>query len=222
MPTQRPAPSRGGPPSGRSHQGRGRARGCCGNSGDRPQRPKVSDFTGNCIELQGHMFDCSDYKQADAFVSALSSAETELVPADDFMPILLWTNYFLEAQGHGHQDTVLHQDNQSAVLLENNGRKSSSKRTKHLDCRFYFITDRISNNELSVEHCPTEEMIGNFFTKPPSRQTFLQVSPTHYESARVIMLIHCHQHFASQECVGEPTIHIQFIHDSVFQNSFVN
>jgi hypothetical protein len=71
MPTQRPTPSRGGPPSGRSHQGRGRARGRGGNSGNRPQRPTVSKFTGNCIELQGHIFDCSDYKQADTFVSTL-------------------------------------------------------------------------------------------------------------------------------------------------------
>jgi hypothetical protein len=101
-----------------------------------------------------------------------SSAETEVVAADDFMPILSWTNYFLEAQGHGHQDTVLCQDNPSAVLLENNGRKSSSKRTKHLDCRFCFVTDSISNNELSVECCPTEEMIGDFFTKPVQGKLF--------------------------------------------------
>jgi hypothetical protein len=101
-----------------------------------------------------------------------SSTETELVAADDLMPIILWTNYFLEAQGYGHQDTVLYQDNQSAILLENNGRKSSSKRTKHINCRFYFITDRIKNKELSVAHCPTEEMIGDFFTKPLQGKLF--------------------------------------------------
>jgi hypothetical protein len=75
------------------------------------------------------------------------------------MPIILWTNYFLEAQGYSHQDTILYQDNQSAILLEKNSRKSSSKRTKHLNCRFYFITDRINSDELSVEYCPTEEMV---------------------------------------------------------------
>jgi hypothetical protein len=35
------------------------------------------------------------------------------------------------------------------------------------------------------------------------------------------VLIHCYQHFASQECVGEPTVCIQFVHDSAFQNSFL-
>ena len=88
------------------------------------------------------------------------------------MPIILWTNYFLEAQGYGHQDTILYQDNQSAILLEKNGRKSSSKRTKHLNCRFYFITDRINSNELSVEYCPTEEMNGDFYTKPLQGKLF--------------------------------------------------
>jgi hypothetical protein len=36
----------------------------------------------------------------------------------------------------------------------------------------HFITDRISNDELSVEHCPTEEMIGDFFTKPLQGKLF--------------------------------------------------
>jgi hypothetical protein len=33
-----------------------------------PQSPSLLE---NCVELQGHVFDCSDCKQADAFVSAL-------------------------------------------------------------------------------------------------------------------------------------------------------
>ena len=88
------------------------------------------------------------------------------------MPIILWTNYFLEAQGYGHQDTILYQDNQSAILLEKNGHKSSSKRTKHLNCCFYFIPDRINSNELSVKYCPIEEMIGDFYTKPLQGKLF--------------------------------------------------
>jgi hypothetical protein len=55
-----------------------------------------------------------------------SATETKLVAANDFRPIILWTNYFLEAQGYGNQYTFLYQDNQSALLLENNGCKSSS------------------------------------------------------------------------------------------------
>ena len=95
-----------------------------------------------------------------------------LPAANDFMLIILCTNSFLESQGYGHQDTILYKDNQSAILLEKNGRKSSSKRTKHLNCRFYFITDRINSNELSVKCCPTEEMTGDFYTKPLQGKLF--------------------------------------------------
>ena len=38
--------------------------------------------------------------------------------------------------------------------------------TKHIDMRYFFITDLIEKKEVSVEYCPTEDMIGGFFTKP--------------------------------------------------------
>jgi len=79
---------------------------------------------------------------------------------------VLWTLKFLEAQGYKIAKNVIFQDNQSAILMERNGKFSCSKRTKHIDARYFFITDRIEKQEVSVEYCPTEEMIGDFFTKP--------------------------------------------------------
>ena len=58
------------------------------------------------------------------------------------------------------------QDNQSAILLENNGKKSSSERTRHINIRYYFITDRIKNGELEIEYCPTDNMVTDYFIKP--------------------------------------------------------
>ena len=60
----------------------------------------------------------------------------------------------------------MYQDNQSAILLERNGKYSCSKRTRHIDIRYFYITDRIRAKDLKVEYCPTEDMIGDFFTKP--------------------------------------------------------
>jgi hypothetical protein len=137
--------------------------------GSHATHPNMRGHTGGCMSLGDGMPINTSTKQK---INTRSSTETELVAADDFMPIILWTNYFLEAQGYGHQDTILYQDNQSAILLEKNGRKLSSKRTKYLNCRFYFITDRINKNELSVEYCPTEEMVGDFFTKPLQGKLF--------------------------------------------------
>ena len=95
-----------------------------------------------------------------------SSTESELVAVDDCMPAICWTRYFLEAQGYSVTENIVYQDNKSAILLEKNGKASSSKRTKHINIRFFFVTDRVAQKELNVEWCPTEEMIGDFFTKP--------------------------------------------------------
>ena len=95
-----------------------------------------------------------------------SSTEAELVAADDCMPQLAWTRHFLEAQGYNIDKCVLHQDNKSAMLLEKNGRASSGKRTRHVNIRYFFIKDRVDSGEVSIEHCPTEEMAADYFTKP--------------------------------------------------------
>ena len=44
-----------------------------------------------------------------------SSTEDELVGVDDVMPQVIWTRYFLEAQGYGVRESKIYQDNQSAM-----------------------------------------------------------------------------------------------------------
>jgi hypothetical protein len=72
----------------------------------------------------------------------------------------------MEAQGYQVQDNVLFQDNKSAILLEKNGKASSSKRTKHINIRYFFITERVNKGDVSLVWCPTGDMIGDFMTKP--------------------------------------------------------
>ena len=95
-----------------------------------------------------------------------SSTEAELVAVDDCMSQILWTRYFLAAQGYNINDCIVYQDNKSAILLEQNGRASSSKRTRHINIRYYFVTDRANCGEIKLKHCPTTEMLGDYFTKP--------------------------------------------------------
>ena len=99
-------------------------------------------------------------------LNAKSSTEAEIIGADDFMPAICWTRYFMMSQGYKVVDNVLFQDNKSAILLEKNGKASSGKRTKHIHIRYFFITDRIAQGELSVGWCPTGDMIGDYMTKP--------------------------------------------------------
>ena len=58
--------------------------------------------------------------------------------------------------------------------MEKNGKASSSKRTRHINIRYYFVTDRISNGEIDIVYCPTKQMIADFFTKPLQGAAFTE------------------------------------------------
>ena len=43
---------------------------------------------------------------------------------------------------------------------------SSSKKTRHVDIRYFFVKDGVEREDIDVKYCPTELMIADFFTKP--------------------------------------------------------
>ena len=59
-------------------------------------------------------------------INTKSSTEAKHVAVNDVMPLILWTRYFLEAQGYKVHKNKVFQDNQSTMLLEKNGKCSSS------------------------------------------------------------------------------------------------
>ena len=85
---------------------------------------------------------------------------------DYFMPGMLWTRYWLDAQGYDFFEKIFFQENKSYILLEKNAKASSSNCTKHINIRYYFVTYCIVKGKLSVEWCPTGEIIEDFITKP--------------------------------------------------------
>jgi hypothetical protein len=125
--------------------------------------PDMKSHTGGMMSLgKGAIYGASTKQK----LNTKSSTEAELVGVNDIMPQILWTRYFLEAQGYTVSDSVINQDNQSAMLLEKNGRGSSSKRTRHINIRYFFVSDRVAAGEVSIHYCPTAEMLADFFTKP--------------------------------------------------------
>jgi hypothetical protein len=99
-------------------------------------------------------------------INTRSSTESELVGVDDAAPQMLWTRYFIEAQGYKVYKSILNQDSISVMFLERNGKGSSSKRKKHINMRYFFIKDRIRSGEITVKHFPIGEILGDHFTKP--------------------------------------------------------
>ena len=105
-------------------------------------------------------------------LNARSSTDAELIGADDVMSPLLWTRLFLEAQGIEVQENIMFQDNKSAIILSENGKGSSGKRTRALNIRFFFIHDQINQGNLRVVYCPTTDMRADYLTKPLQGKLF--------------------------------------------------
>ena len=101
-----------------------------------------------------------------------SSTEAELVAVDDAMGQVLWTRHFLAVQGHFIPTKTIYQDNKSTILLAENGKSSSSKRTQHINVHYFFITDKIKKGEVKVTFCPTANMLADSFTKPLQGSAF--------------------------------------------------
>jgi hypothetical protein len=137
----------------------------------------MRSHTGGCGSLGKGMFSTMSSKQK---MNTRSSTEAELVGVDDMMAKVLWTQYFLGAQGYKVGPAVVAQDNKSSILLETNGMKSSTKRTRHINVRYYFVTDRIEKGDMIIEYCPTADMISDVLTKP------LQGSP--FRKLRALLL----------------------------------
>ena len=131
--------------------------------------PDFKSHTGGLMTFgQG----CPINKSAKQKLNTRSSTEGELVAANDMATMILWTKLFMEAQGYEIKQNILFQDNKSTILLENNGKRSSSQRKCTFNIRYFFLTDQIEQGNMSVKYCPTTEMLADYLTKPLQGRLF--------------------------------------------------
>lgn len=108
-------------------------------------------------------FFCKSSKQK---LNTKSSTEAEVVGASDYFPNTMWVTRFLEEQGHSIIHNFFEQDNESAIKMEKNGRASAGQKSRHINIRYFFIKDQSEDLGVTIRHCPTLQMLGDFFTKP--------------------------------------------------------
>ncbi len=150
-------------------------------------------------------------------INTKSSTEAELVVVNDSLGYILWAQYFMQEQGSNMDALFLYQDNISAILLKTNGRASSSKCTKHIKVKYYFIKDKVGQEEITIKHCPTDQMWTDVNTKPKQVFVFrvfrghVMGIPADYRDLdykgkvplllKLLMLPLTKEQLASQECV---------------------
>jgi hypothetical protein len=109
-------------------------------------------------------------------INTKSSTEAELVGVDDAMNFVEWIQLFVEQQIKSinddsvlrkiGSDVVIQQDNTSTIQLVNNGQASSTKRTRHINIRYFYVTSKIKEGSIRVIYHPTKQMVSDYLTKP--------------------------------------------------------
>jgi hypothetical protein len=78
----------------------------------------------------------------------------------------------MEIQGYPIKHSYFEQDNESTIKLIKNGRASAGRKSKHINIRYFWITDRIKREGFTLRHCNTESMLADFLSKPQQGSLF--------------------------------------------------
>ena len=76
----------------------------------------------------------------------------------------LWLAMLLEQMGiEVSKPIVLKEDNQACIDFSKN--PGNHKRSKHIDCRYHFVRERVASGDVVLQWIPTTEQIADIFTK---------------------------------------------------------
>jgi hypothetical protein len=103
---------------------------------------------------------------------ALSSTEAEYMSLSDTCRQLVWMRSFLKELGMPVNAIPLCGDNQGAIFNASN--PVQEKRTKHIDIRFHYIHEKVSDGEVTLHFVITDQNPADMFTKNLARDNFLR------------------------------------------------
>jgi len=141
-----------------------------------------ADFAGNPMDrkstsgyvifLNGCLISWGSRKQS---VVTLSTAEAEYIAASNAAQEICYLRRLLADLGFAQRaPTLMMEDNQGVIacLIDP---AYSGKLKKNLDVRFHLVRQCVGEGLVSVEYCPTEEMLADIMTKPLARDRFLRL-----------------------------------------------
>ena len=118
--------------------------------------------TGYCTFINNNLISWNSKKQRTV---ALSSTEAEYMAINEVAKELMWLRIILKEMNiNVKSPSILYVDNQSAIKISEND--TEHDRTKHIDIRYYFIRDLITNGEIKLHWVSTAEQLADIFTKP--------------------------------------------------------
>ena len=90
-------------------------------------------------------------------VQGRRSTDNKLIGVHNTLPQVLWTTYFIEAQGYQVDHNEVYQDNKSAQLLETNGHFFLRKRNEtHQASIYVFAKDKVDKGDIDIVPSPAD------------------------------------------------------------------
>ena len=102
---------------------------------------------------------------------ALSTAEAEYIALASAAQESLWLQQLLaDLKKEETKSVVMYEDNQSAISMAKNPQFHG--RTKHIAIKYHFVREQVSNENLELRYCKTNDMIADMMTKGLSGEQF--------------------------------------------------
>ena len=98
-------------------------------------------------------------------INTKSSAESELVAVSDGATPVINVQNIILSQGLQCEPAMIDQDNQSTLAMLEKG-QATGPTSRHINIRYFWLTDRISTGEVQVRYMETESMTADALTKP--------------------------------------------------------
>ena len=128
--------------------------------------------SGIVLTLGGAPFYCSSSRQE---LNTRSSTESEIVAMSSASSMIQWARQFMQEQGF--KDILpahCWEDNESALKLWEKG-YSTAKETKHIETRYFYMTDLSRRRIVTLEHIGTEDQLADILTKGLSESKFIML-----------------------------------------------
>ena len=124
--------------------------------------------TGYLFQIGGTAVTWKSQKQS---CVALSTAEAEYMALSSTAQEAVWMRELNSDLGNQQsQPTLIFEDNQSAISMAKNPQFHG--RSKHINIKYHFIREQVSDDKIRLKYCPTEDMLADLFTKGIGSEKF--------------------------------------------------
>jgi len=124
-------------------------------------------ITGTLITLAGGPVIFRSNQQS---LVSLSTTEAEYIAAAETVRDLVWIKSLLNDLGVSFDTPRVLCDSKSAIGLIRN--QEFSRRTKHIDTKYHFISDHYNKKCFKLEYIETDRQLADYFTKAIPREQF--------------------------------------------------